>query len=384
MTDLRSIVVCAAVSIGIFWFSVDDSLGAEQDRYAARRLAAAHYLAHGRVEKAVAEYLKILAQDPKDAQARTRVKSIVTHRMPMWLPEEAEKAWPFEYDVVKFTPVAEPSTHPGSSSAESYRLLITRSGFAAQEGARWDELHETGFPLIDYAYVWQPVKRRYEVRIAAHWETTEQADLAQKAPRATLAFYCLVKNTLNFDPTGRWGDPIDLWVTSKGQPGARAQGRSIYLYAAGTPRTPGEWLREVGHEYGHVSFPGIGRFDETDDPWADGHLAEILLPKWLTANGVPEWMPWSATDWQAEMEPERQRLLGLWTKDAIEALLDGSSSGVEFEPGLEGRDLLLGLALWVEQAGGPEKLSEALLKCPEGTAAQFVLAVQEVGLDIDD
>ena len=382
---------------------------AAPDRHAGRRMMASRYEMHGLVDKAVAEYLKILASDPTDPQARVRAEALISQEMPTWLPQEAEGVFPCAHEVVVLGGKGDGGRRPfaaaqgklapaeqeqaarsgvtyigggpkGAADEESreapvgYRALVTAGGFAAREGERWDELHEKGFARIDYAYVLQPVKRQYELRVAAHWETDDQAEVAQRALRATLGLYCLVKNELGFDPTGKWGDPIDVWVTSKGQPGARAQGRSIYLYAVQTERTPGEWLRELGHEYGHVSFPGIDGFKDTDDEWADGHLAELVFPKWLMAAGVPEWMPWSVEGWEAEARPERERLLLLARgTPPTEALLKGTDEAA--------REYLVGMALAVEDERGPEALAKALARCAQGTAAKFVQAAREAGVE---
>jgi len=393
------------------------------DRHAGRRMMASRYEMHGLVEKAVAEYLKILASDPGDPQAKARAMALISVQMPTWLPQEAEGVFPFAHEVVVWEgegdggrrqaataprAPAEQGVSGGPSlplrvnsllpnrggrrpfaaaqgelapaeqdeaAPVGYRALVTGGRFAAREGERWDELHEKGFRRIDYAYVLQPVKSRYELRVAVHWETDDQAEVALRALRATLAFYCLAKEQLGFDPTGKWGDPIDVWVTSKGQPGARAQGRSIYLYAVETERTPGEWLREVGHEYGHVCLPGIGGFKDTDDEWADGHISELLFPKWLTAGGVPGWMPWSVEEWEAAARPERERLMGLARgRPPTEALLKGTDEAA--------REYLLGMVLVVEDEGGPEALAKALAKCAQGTAEKFVQAAREVGVEV--
>jgi hypothetical protein len=318
---------------------------------------------HGLTEEAVAEYIRILAVDPENAGARDRANALVGKEMPQWLPEEAGQAAPFQCQVVEMR-VWE------GEKPTSQRLLITQEGFGAREGERWDELHETGFKHIDYGYVWQPSRKRYEVRVAAHWEAPAQQSLAQSALGATLAFYCLTKELLGFDPTKPWGDPVDVWVTNKGQPGARAQGRAIYLYAAGTPRPPGEWLREVAHEYGHVSFPGLGGFTQTDDEWVDGHLAELLLPKWLSAT-ESQWLAWPVAEWEAQASKERADLLARWSEDAVRQVTAERLSGKD----QQARDDVVGLALWVEQNDGPRALGEALKKCARGTGAQFVGAL---------
>jgi len=365
MRQARDVIVATAVLVALS-FSVGR---AAPDRHAGQRLMAQRYETHGLVDKAVAEYLKILGKDPEDSGARSRVRALVALQMPSWLPEAAETGWPFPHEVIRYE-----LTGP-MRGGEPYRLLVTQGAFTAPEGARWDQLHEKGFSRIDYTYVWHPIKKIYEVRVAAHWNTDEETKVAEKALHAVSAFYCLVKDELGFDPTGRWADPIDIWVTGKGEPGARAQGRSIYLYAVGTERTPGEWLRELGHEYGHVSLPGLGGFKDSDDEWADGDIAELLFPKWLSARGVPEWMPWSVQEWEAASAPERERLMGRVRSKGLDPTLVGGTEAAA-------REYLVGLALLVEDEGGAEGLSQVLRKCPQGTTAQFLSSAEAAGVEV--
>ncbi len=330
----------------------------------ARWMAATRYEMHGLTEEAVAEYLRILSVEPENEAARDRVKVLVSKEMPQWLPEEAAKAVPFACQVVEMQMTAD-------EGEAKQRLLVTQEGFGAREGERWDELHASGFKHIDYGYVWQPSRKRYEVRVAAHWENPDQEPIARGALGATLAFYCLAKELLGLDPTKPWGDPVDVWVTNKGQPGARAQGRAIYLYSAKTSRSAGEWLRELAHEYGHVTFPGLGGFTETDDEWADGHLAELLFPKWFAATGA-DWLAWPAAEWEAEASKERARLLSLWSDD------EARQAPVERLKGKDqrAREYVVGLALWVEEKEGPQTLGEVLKKCPRGTGEGLARAVR--------
>ncbi|MFB3883046.1 MAG: hypothetical protein ACE149_17400 [Armatimonadota bacterium] len=349
-----------------------------QDQVTAHRLAAMQYEIPGLTEEAASEWIKLLALSPQDAEARARLEALVKKQMPRWLPEEAETAPPFACEVLRWEGLAKAGTSRervagASAPAQQAKFLVTAVDFAAREGERWDELHESGFAHIDYGYVWSQTKRRYEARAVAHWEEPSQNELAHKALRATLVFHVLARERLGFDPTKPWGDPVDVWVTNKGEAGARAQGRSVYLYAAKTERSPGEWLRELAHEYGHVSFPGIGGFTETSDPWADGELAELLFAKWL-ATSAPEWMPWSVADWEREAGGERARLIEPWRdegQDRGPAEREKRLTGA----GEEQKRAFLGLALRVEETKGARYLGEVLGKCRRGTAVQFVGAL---------
>jgi hypothetical protein len=369
------------------------SPAAAQDPYAARRAAAIQMAEFGRIEEAIAEFLQILAKAPEDSDAAARVQTLVQLRMPHWLPREVEQAAPFQCELLewKWRPEEAQPEQPTAAKPPEFRFLITRVGFKAREGERFNELQEEGFPFVDYAYLWQPVRRRWEVRVAVHWLEPDQAALAQHALRATAVNYAVTNELLRFDPTKPWGDPIDLWITKKGEPGARAQGKSIYLYSSQTERAPEEWLRELAHEYGHLALPGIGGFKDTNDPWADGHLMEMLLPKWLGEKGAPEWMPWSAGSWIAQAESERTQVRAHWTQEQAARLIKApprvGPPGTVLEPpvpipaellgtGEEARAAYLSLALWVEELQGTEALARALRNTPQGDAVKFINAVR--------
>ena len=139
-------------------------------------------------------------------------------------------------------------------------------------------------------------------------------------------------------------------------------------------------MRQVAHEYGHVALPGIGGFTETDDPWADGHLGELLFPKWLAESGVPGWVPWSVARREREAARERERLRGLWSCDELRALWQEQTPAAEPLDGDDAaaRDRFLGLALHVEATEGPSFLGRALRRCPRGRPGEFVEAVRDM------
>ncbi|MHB0938685.1 MAG: tetratricopeptide repeat protein [Armatimonadota bacterium] len=89
--------------------------------------------------------------------------------------------------------------------------------------------------------------------------------------------------TPRFTPTGA----LNVWLTEKGEPGGEAYDDNIYLYNAGTPRTPYEWAREIAHEYGHETIPPVGGYAKPE--WAaNGYLAERLFMRWLLLNRDPK------------------------------------------------------------------------------------------------
>ena len=57
----------------------------------------------------------------------------------------------------------------------------------------------------------------------------------------------------------------------------------ILFWKAGMERPEAEWLRELFHEYGHVSLPPIGGFRAPLEPYANGFIGETLGMMWAAA-----------------------------------------------------------------------------------------------------
>jgi hypothetical protein len=331
----------------------------------ARRGLAEAYAQSGLIEEAVTQYLAVLKRSRGDDQAKARVNELVRAAMPQWLPPEAAEVAPFRLRTLDVKLAG-----PVGARTNTRRMLLTTEAFPAPEEQRRDRVHGWAFPLTDYGYVWEPASARWVMKVRAHRGPQASARLAEQALAAALCLYWVAREYLYCDPTRPQGGPIDLWLASEGQPGARANGRSLYLYSVGTERTPAEWLREVAHEYGHLSLPGIGGFTQTNDPWADGDLGELLFIKWLAANGdgSSALLPWSAKEAEAEARARRDLLIAQARGRPDAARLRSADA--------KARDYFLGLALRVEQSAGPRFLGEALLRCPKAAAPAFLSAVE--------
>jgi len=244
-----------------------------------RRRLAAEYEARGLHENAFAQHLAVAARDPDDQECRDRLRALFAERPPAWLPEEGIGQLPF---AAREITLPLPALREGKW-ASGCRLLLTAEPHAPPRGEAWDPLHGRRYQWAGWAWVWDDGLGRWVMRLQVLWETQERAETAQAALTVGAALYCAARGRLGVDPTRPHAQPVAVWLAEHGEAGARAVGRTIYLYAAGAPRAPAEWVRQLAHEYGHVALPGIGGFSETDDPWADGHLGELLLPSYLGA-----------------------------------------------------------------------------------------------------
>jgi hypothetical protein len=346
----------SAAALGGEFMELEGYVGRHpQDPGARIRLADA-YEQRGFVEEAAAQYLAALKLDGGDEQASSRLTRLVQRQMPAWLPAGAEAA-PFTRAALHLSSGAEEAGPP--------RLMLTVA-LAAPEGGKRDHVHGWLYPWIVYGYLWDESQQRWLLTARAHYAADEK--LARASLQTILALSLIASKRLAIPAAGGGPRPLDIWLAGDGEPGARTVGRDIFLYDVEVDRAPEEWLREVVHEYGHAALPGVGGFTETDDPWADGELGELLFAKWLAAARM-EQFPWPAAAAEAVARPRRDRLLARAPKPDPK-LLAGA--------GVAARDHLLGLALRVEAAAGPQFLGEALARCPHGSAAEFVQTAERL------
>lgn len=70
-------------------------------------------------------------------------------------------------------------------------------------------------------------------------------------------------------------DPYEL-----GENARPARANNIYVYSVQNLDDPLEFARELAHEYGHATLPGIGGYSEPED-WANGDIGERVYMTWL-------------------------------------------------------------------------------------------------------
>jgi hypothetical protein len=153
-----------------------------------------------------------------------------------------------------------------------------------------------------------------------------------------------------------WMDPLKGSGLSPDVAGEQFKNQ-IYLYSVGTERRPIEWLREIAHEYGHFSLPGISGYTDPEE-WANGVLGERLYLNWmfadinkgvLKASDLPFASAAELTDYvQKQIEPVK----------ALAA--HGVSRETMRRKDAMGMDAYTGLALWIDDTYGSQQLVSAM------------------------
>src|SRR5439155_15042666 len=105
------------------------------------------------------------------------------------------------------------------------------------------------------------------------------------------------------------------------------------------------WVRELAHEYGHLTLPNTGPYREPEQ-WGNGYLGERLYMKWmLVDNGMADvWdRPIDGAAYVAnQIAPLRERFLN-----------EGPDSRAAGLGNAEGMDFFIGELMYLEAAHGP-------------------------------
>ncbi len=181
--------------------------------------------------------------------------------------------------------------------------------------------------------------------------------------------------------------PVETYLLESGPPGAEAYSSSLYFYAAATPRSRIEWARQIGHEYGHLVLPPVGRYIEPEF-YASGLLGERLFIQWLAEEAqTVAGTPWPG---QAARTALDNLLGGSDTMDAAGYLADnayadlllwydkGPDSAHIAGTGQESMHYWLGFIMWVQAAFGKPGLRQVMDAAPGTSPADFLYALKSI------
>ena len=244
----------------------------------------------------------------------------------------------------------------------------------------------------NYGFVGDSLKAPLEMKFVLSYPSRlislHQTDYRKEAPniihlmlRAQVYFAHYLGKLPPIEP------PVKTSLLEDGPPGAESYGSELFFYSAHIPRTPVEWARQVGHEYGHLVLPPVGRYMEPES-WANGMLGERLFIQWL----AEEAQAVSGEPWP---EPSAVALLnGLLGEDAefdavsyLEASCYadmqlwrqlGPDASHIAGTGEESMRYWLGLMLWIQASLGKETLREVIDSAPGTSPSDFLYALKVV------
>lgn len=164
-------------------------------------------------------------------------------------------------------------------------LLVPRGDRNNVDGKYNQRYHTVCHVFVTNEQIQKGAPAGYTQRFLVYGATPETGSLMLRSSRLLLLLWGEVKRRLQRDHLPE--EPaVQVWLSVQKGAGlspdiAGEQFKSqIYLYDVLHDRAPIEWVRELAHEYGHYSLPGISGYTDPEE-WANGILGEKLFIKWL-------------------------------------------------------------------------------------------------------
>lgn len=181
-------------------------------------------------------------------------------------------------------------------------------------------------------------------------------------------------------PLGTGSAPADnlaVTVTPTTSPWRVGAGQSdsspgdVIFFDMAQSRSEFEWLRELMHEYGHVSLPAINGFRPPLEPYANGLMGETLCALWALSSPANWNVPaeFGASDdavkfreaLQAHVENQALSSLHVWNTR-------GPVSPLRRDGGVNGLAYLQGATVYIDRVYGADVLGAALAPLVEKSA----------------
>jgi len=151
----------------------------------------------------------------------------------------------------------------------------------------------------------------------------------------------------------------------------------IMFFKMTEPRDDSEWLRQIVHEYGHISFPAIGGFRAPLEPYGNGEVGEAIGMLWASTIEPSRLQPHTgkgatlgpgdseavfSADLKAHVASVAVPTLRHWNNTGPNSALvrNGENSGLDY---------LKGLAVYIERVYGAPLLGVASKPLVEVAAA---------------
>lgn len=201
------------------------------------------------------------------------------------------------------------------------------------------------------------------LRFVVHHDGAADAARARQVGRFLGALSILSDGLLG--RVSRAAYPVRVWLRPDGAPGADQWSGAITVRGVRTDRSALEWARQLAHEWGHATLPGVQGFT-APEAWANGDLGERLYLSRMDATG---WM----RAWEPGLDaaPYLRRYA-----DPLRAAFaeTGPRADLVRHTGREGYDHFLGAALYIEAAYGAPALVAALDDMDGQRTADFLEA----------
>lgn len=257
--------------------------------------------------------------------------------------------------------------------ADSQCLAFYTHGLLYAPTGTQDPSLKRDFNRVCVGYVLDPTDNLWRMRFRVFYvsesiaaQGRNYAPLAEQVCATLLQLYWLAQQSLNATTRFSPERPTDVWLCEGGAAGAEQPANApahLYFYDINNPkRTPLEWLREIAHEYGHLTLPGIDGFEGEVEPYVNGHAGERLFLLWLLAHALRDTQRTPDNVAAFKVSPQD---LAAYVRDrsypALRSFLnEGPRSPLIDNPRAAGMEYLIGFLIYVERTHG-SLLTQAVL-----------------------
>ena len=225
----------------------------------------------------------------------------------------------------------------------------------------------SGAPLSGLTQVYAEQNGLLRIRFQIRHDAEKDGDLAQRLGRIGGLVAEASDRLLKYTNRARY--PVAVRLSRSGTAGAEQWANAITFWRVDVPRASLEWARQMAHEWGHASLPGLTGYTEPE-AWTNGDTGERIYLSTLHEWGwLKAWDP--AIDVKVYIENRLSAPVRRWAKTGPVQALIGSR-------GAEGYGHAVDTALYVNAVYGPWILARTLDRMQSNRLDGFLESLKAV------
>lgn len=344
-------------------------------------------------EKAIRAYARALQLELSSApvkaatvqEIKQSLVQLLNDGLPLWADTttlETLREHFYQWKRKEFAVDVNAAVHP--ALVDSQRLAFYTHGLLYAPSGTQDPSLKKDFNRVCVGYVLDPTDNLWRMRFRVFYvsepiavQGRNYAPLAEQVCATLLQLYWLAQTSLNATTRFSPERPTDVWLCEGGSAGAEQPANApahLYFYDINNPkRTPLEWLREIAHEYGHLTLPGIDGFEGEVEPYINGHAGERLFLLWWLAHALRDTprTPDNIAAFKVSLQD-----LAAYVRDrsypALRQFLnEGPRSPLMDQPHAAGMEYLVGFLIYLERTHG-SLLTQTVLDDAKKQVAVFL------------
>ncbi len=179
--------------------------------------------------------------------------------------------------------------------------LVLWHDMEAMQVSKVSPKHKWEFPFVTSGFVKtaESEQASLRLRVFSQYRKANHDDIAQWSTRMLLRLYGYNLFRLGRENPEAYGKIVDVYLSFGGPAGGEQlfdldpgdldsgnrprKANTVYIYQVAEISDPFQLCRELAHEFGHATLPGVGPFEGPED-WANGDVGERIYLNWILAD----------------------------------------------------------------------------------------------------